>query len=77
MNSLVAAGTGIAWLTSLFTTLFPRELIAPFLHLGEEFLTFPALSACGLLVVPESERFPLLAGGEAVAHSQHYLLPVE
>ena len=28
MNTLVAAGTGIAWLTSLFTTLFPRVLIA-------------------------------------------------
>jgi len=28
MNTLVAAGTGIAWLTSLFTTLFPQVLIA-------------------------------------------------
>jgi Cu+-exporting ATPase len=28
MNTLVAAGTGIAWLTSLFTTLFPRVLSA-------------------------------------------------
>jgi Cu+-exporting ATPase len=28
MNTLVAAGTGIAYLTSLFTTLFPRVLIA-------------------------------------------------
>jgi len=28
MNTLVAAGTGIAWLTSLFTTLFPRVLVA-------------------------------------------------
>ncbi len=27
MNTLVAAGTGIAWLTSLFTTLFPQVLI--------------------------------------------------
>jgi len=28
MNTLVAAGTGIAWLTSLFSTLFPQVLIA-------------------------------------------------
>jgi Cu+-exporting ATPase len=28
MNTLVAAGTGIAWLTSLFTTLFPQVLVA-------------------------------------------------
>jgi Cu+-exporting ATPase len=28
MNTLVEAGTGIAWLTSLFTTLFPQVLIA-------------------------------------------------
>jgi P-type Cu+ transporter len=28
MNTLVAAGTGIAWLTSLITTLFPQVLIA-------------------------------------------------
>jgi len=28
MNTLVAAGTGVAWLTSLFTTLFPQVLIA-------------------------------------------------
>ncbi len=28
MNTLVAAGTGIAWLTSLFATLFPRVLTA-------------------------------------------------
>ena len=28
MNTLVAAGTGIAWLMSLFTTLFPQVLIA-------------------------------------------------
>jgi len=28
MNTLVAAGTGIAWLTSLFTTLFPQVLAA-------------------------------------------------
>ena len=28
MNTLVAAGTGIAYLTSLFTTLFPQVLIA-------------------------------------------------
>jgi Cu+-exporting ATPase len=28
MNTLIAAGTGIAWLTSLFTTLFPQVLIA-------------------------------------------------
>ncbi|CAK6687465.1 cadmium-translocating P-type ATPase [Synechococcus sp. CBW1107] len=28
MNTLVAAGTGIAWLTSLFTTVFPQVLIA-------------------------------------------------
>ena len=28
MNTLVAAGTGIAWLMSLFTTCFPQVLIA-------------------------------------------------
>ncbi len=28
MNTLVAAGTGIAWLTSLFSTVFPQLLIA-------------------------------------------------
>ena len=28
MNTLVAAGTGIAYLTSLFTTLFPQVLVA-------------------------------------------------
>ena len=56
MNTLVAAGTGIAWLTSLFTTLFPQVLIAEGLPTDVYFATAAVILTLVLLG-------RLLAGG--------------